>query len=248
MKIIHWNVNGIRALIRNINFETFVKRHKPTILCFSEIKSKQLPPEVTSQFQFCEVHSGQIAGYSGTAICSNLKPLETKRFFLREGRIIAVTFESVIVVCVYAPNSKPKLERLNYRMRTFEPKLLNIAKCILQQNKPTVFVGDFNVAMDPNLDIYDSKVTNLPGSTEQERSAFGTLMSQTKLEDAFRKLHPNKKKFTYWDYRIKSRSHGWRLDYFLISKQIDAQRCSILDHEVGSDHVPIELNWSKKKP
>ncbi len=250
MKIISWNVNGIRACIKK-GFLKFVKKEDPDILCLQEVKAH--PEQVDMNLSSYEHHywnSAERKGYSGVAIFSKTKPLAIKNgigLLDEEGRVITLEFEDFYLVNVYVPNSKRGLERLDFRYKEWEPKFLKYLKSL---KKPVVVCGDLNVAHE-EIDIArpkNNKTTATrpgnPGFTDKERKRFSDLISAGFI-DTFRYLHPEKIKYSWWSYMANSRAKniGWRIDYFLASKSLSKKikKADILDEVMGSDHCPVLL-------
>ena len=257
-KIIAWNVNSIRALVDKVNLQEFLDNEKPNIFCMSETKLS-CPDLVVRQnlvkkikgykyryYSSCTVRKG----YSGTAIWSKTKPLEVfygidNPELDNEGRVITLKFKNYILVHVYTPNSGQVLQRLDYRVNKWDPAFFkHIEK--MQKEKPVVLCGDLNVARY-EIDIHSPK-TNLKsaGFTIEERDSANKFIENLKLIDAFRHLNPELKDvYSYWTYLRQSRSKnkGWRIDLFLISKQLEKKlnNSQILTEQMGSDHAPISL-------
>lgn len=254
MKIIAWNVNGIRSLIKSNSIQQIVDE-TPDVLCIGETKIdcnavKDIDNnEILSYFKYRYwSHCSIKKGYSGTAIFSIHKPLNVKYGLIdtdidKEGRVITLEFENCFVVHVYTPNSGVDLKRLEWRTtvwdREFEKYII-----YLQNSKPVIACGDFNVAHN-EIDLAKPKTnTKTAGFTIEERKSFSQLLSTTKLVDIYRKQHPNQTQYTYWSYMRNSREKniGWRIDYFLVDEKIynDKINTSILSF-IGSDHTAICL-------
>lgn len=254
MKIIAWNVNGIRSLIKSNHIQQILDE-KPDVLCIGETKidSKAVKNiennEVLSYFKYRYwSHCSSKKGYSGTAIFSIEKPKNVLYGLYNnsidiEGRVITLEFENFFLVHVYTPNSGVELKRLEWRTtvwdREFEKHII-----YLQNSKPVITCGDFNVAHN-DIDLAKPKTnTKTAGFTIEERKSFSDLLSNTNLIDIYRKQYPNKIEYTYWSYMRKSREKniGWRIDYFLIDEKLcnDDINSSILSF-TGSDHTAIKL-------
>jgi exodeoxyribonuclease-3 len=254
MKIIAWNVNGIRSLIKSNNIQQILDE-KPDVLCLGETKIdsnavKEIDNnEILSYFKYrywsyCSIKKG----YSGTAIYSIHKPINVIYGLLNsnidnEGRVITLEFENFFLVHVYTPNSGADLKRLEWRTtvwdRQFEKYII-----YLQKSKPVIACGDFNVA-HMEIDLAKPKSnTKTAGFTIEERNSFSELLKNTKLIDIYRKQHPNQSEYTFWSYMRQSREKniGWRIDYFLVDEKIytDKMDTSILS-VIGSDHTAIDL-------
>jgi len=256
LKLISWNVNGIRAVM-NKNFMTSIKEMNPDIFCLQETKARpeQVEHEIAELGYTNEYwNSAEKKGYSGTAIFSKIKPLNVTydmdlgEDYDSEGRVITAEFESYFLVTVYTPNSKRELERLDYR-KDWDEKFLDFVKK-LEEKKPVIFCGDLNVAHTP-IDIKNDKsnmtTKTKPGSagfTDTERQGFDNIVSK-KFIDTFRFLHPEKIQYTWWSYMGKARLNnvGWRIDYFCVSDVLKEKLISakIHDQVMGSDHCPVEI-------
>jgi exodeoxyribonuclease-3 len=252
MKIIAWNVNGIRSLIKSNNFQQIIDEN-PDVLCIGETKIdcdavKDIDNhETLSYFKYRYwFHCSVKKGYSGTAIFSIHKPLHVMYGLKNsnidnEGRVITLEFEKFFLVHVYTPNSGVDLKRLEWRTqvwdREFEKYII-----YLQNSKPVIACGDFNVAYN-EIDLAKPKTnTKTAGFTIEERKSFSELLSNTKLIDIYRKQYPNQIAYTYWSYMRNSREKniGWRIDYFLVDEKIynEKMHTSILSF-LGSDHTAI---------
>ncbi|MTT33316.1 exodeoxyribonuclease III [Terrilactibacillus sp. BCM23-1] len=248
MKLISWNVNGLRALMAKGEFLGFIERLNPDIFCLQEIKLQdgQLDPFLTHYKSYW--HYAVKKGYSETVIFTKKEPL-TIAYGLgieehdQEGRLITLEFEDFYILTVYTPNSKRGLERLDYRMKWEDAFLSYITD--LDKKKPVIVCGDFNVAHQ-EIDIKNPKANrNNAGFSDQEREKFSQLLNAG-FVDTYRYLHPDQEgAYTWWSYIMKARAKniGWRLDYFLISERIKEKmiNASILSDVMGSDHCPIEL-------
>ncbi|MFP4656016.1 MAG: exodeoxyribonuclease III [Candidatus Woesearchaeota archaeon] len=251
-RIISWNVNGIRAVMRK-GLGEFVKDEDPDILCLQETKTdKKLDTGIDGYEQYWNFAGKK--GYSGTALFTKMQPKDVTYGMKmeehdNEGRIITAEFESFFLVTVYTPNSQRDLARLDYRMR-WEDDFRRFLK-ELEKKKPVIVCGDMNVA-HKEIDIArpgNNKTTkSKPGNagfTDQERNKFSELL-ESGFIDTFRHFYPERKDaYTWWSYMFNARAKnvGWRLDYFCVSKSLkDRLRDSeILDDVIGSDHCPIIL-------
>jgi len=257
MKIIAWNINGIRSYIKKYDLNKFLQKYKPQIFCIGETKLSR--PDILVQQQLKKIvkgfryryYSTCIAkkGYSGTLIWSKKKPINITYGIGdsdcdQEGRVITLEFDNFNLVHVYTPNSGQALQRLDYRTNKWDPCFWKwIEK--LQKKKSTIICGDLNCAAY-EIDIHSPK-TNLrsAGFTPQERNSFNKYIDKLKLIDTFRHINPDlKDAYTYWSYmrQARKKNKGWRIDYFLISNNLlnKLKQSNILD-ELGSDHAPIEL-------
>jgi exodeoxyribonuclease-3 len=252
MKILSWNVAGIRAVLKK-NALDFVCEtvHDYDVLCFQETKAEQIQVNAEKfkklyPYQYWN-HSKKRKGYSGTSIWSKV-PFERTfdhPVFDDEGRIVAVEFKEFILVTVYTPNSKGDLSRLTDRTTQWDPLFRDYCND-LKTHKPVVICGDLNV-IHQDIDIYqpENHQGNIyAGYTVEERSSFQALLDSG-YEDAFRLFNNKPGQYTWWSYlhNARSKNIGWRLDYFLIDSRI-VQCCnnsSILNKVLGSDHCPITL-------
>lgn len=247
MKIISWNVNGIRAGIRN-GFLKFIEREKPEIICIQETKAHpDQVDEILKDYPHHFWHSAVKKGYSGTAVFSKIEPLKViygNEFHrVNEGRVLILEFEEFFLVNVYTMNSKALLARLDERQEWDKNflKLLNS----LDSKKPVVFCGDLNVA-HKEIDIKNPKANEKnAGFTKEERNAFSKLLDSG-FKDTFRELHPEEIKYSWWSYRFNARAKniGWRIDYFGVSNRLmkKVKSSEILSQITGSDHCPLELD------
>ena len=247
MKLISWNVNGIRACV-NKGFQTFFTKSDADIFCIQETKCQ--PDQITLEFDGYKSYwnSAEKKGYSGTAIFTKKDPIKVQygigiEEHDKEGRVITLEFEKFYMVNVYTPNSKRELERLDYR-QIWEDE---IRKYLLRLNKtkPVIMCGDLNVA-HKEIDLKNPKSnTRNAGFTIEERNKMTQLL-EAGFTDSFRYLYPNKENaYTWWSYMMQARQKdiGWRIDYFIVSKDIESKiKEARIDKEVmGSDHCPIEL-------
>ena len=248
MKIISWNVNGIRAVMKK-GFPDFVKKYDPDILCLQETKAH--PDQVDELLHDYEHHfwnSADKKGYSGTAIFSKIKPLNVSYgggidVGDTEGRIVTAEFDDFFLVNVYTPNSKRGLARLDYRQE-WDKLFFNYLK-ELEKSKPVITCGDLNVA-HTEIDLARPKNnTKNAGFTPQERAGFQKYLDNGFL-DTFRIFNQDPENYTWWSYMFNARSKnlGWRIDYFLTSEKLKKNIISaeILKDVMGSDHCPVTLN------
>lgn len=269
MKIISWNVNGIRAWKEKEGVFDFLEEKNPDIICFQETKAQ--PEQIEeyfsgdknnlfdngdkkylSEYKYHILNSAEKKGYSSTAVFSKLKPVshETKISLpegcLNEGRVITVEYDDFYLVNVYTPNSKPELERLKYRYEEWDKVFLLHMKQ-LEKKKPVIVCGDFNVAYQ-EIDLKNpqsNKTTKTkPGNagfTDQERERFGDFLNAGFI-DTFRYLHPEEIKYSWFSYRAKGRERntGWRIDYFLVSDS--------LKEKIKAANVYSEVTGSDHSP
>ncbi|MCK9191606.1 MAG: exodeoxyribonuclease III [Sphaerochaetaceae bacterium] len=246
LKLVSWNVNGIRAADKK-GFKEYFESMNADVFCIQEIKLSEgqysfEPEGYTSYFNYAEKR-----GYSGTALYSKLKPLNVTfgigHELDNEGRTILAEYDNYYVLCVYTPNSKAELARIDLRM-DWDKKFKDfIAE--LDKTKPVMVCGDLNVAHKP-IDIKNAKANEgKAGYSIQERDGFDNLLS-IGLIDSFRYLKPTaENRYSWWSYRFKARDRnaGWRLDYWLVSDRIKEKivESEIDDQILGSDHAPVYL-------
>lgn len=251
MKIISWNVNGLRAVIKK-GFNDFLKKENPDILTIQEIKISQEKKDL-AKFDFPNYeefwHPAEKPGYSGTLILykKNLDIIEKKNGlgiekFDKEGRLQTIETKNFYLINTYFPNSNDLLSRLPYKL-DFNNKVLEYLKK-LETKKPIIITGDFNVAHQ-EIDIARPKANEgKAGFTEEERGWMDKFL-QKDFFDSFRYLNKDKVQYSWWSYRAGARSKnvGWRIDYFVVSKKIikKIKKSYILDKVLGSDHAPIGL-------
>jgi len=242
MKLISWNVNGIRAMLGK-GFIDFVMKEKPDILCLQETKAERVDIKIPGYFQYW--NAAQKKGYSGTAVFTKIKPISVLNGIGNiehdnEGRVITCEFDDFYLVNVYTPNSGRGIGRLEYRQEWDKAFLRYVLS--LEMKKPVVFCGDLNVA-HKEIDLKNPKqnVKNA-GFTPEERRGFENLLAAG-FVDTFRHLHPNEVKYTWWSYRFNARAKniGWRVDYVLMSPKLIKRMkdAFILDKVMGSDHCPV---------
>ncbi len=248
MKLISWNVNGIRACVGK-GFVDFFKSVEADIFCIQESKMQagQLELELPGYYQYWNY--AEKKGYSGTAIFTKKEPLSVKNGIGveehdREGRVITLEFESFYIVTVYTPNSQNELARLDYRM-IWEQAFLAYLKQ-LEETKPVIVCGDMNVA-HKEIDLKNPKTNRRnAGFTDEEREKFSILLDSG-FVDTYRYFYPDKEGiYSWWSYRFKAREKnaGWRIDYFLVSEGLKDRlvNADILTEIMGSDHCPVELD------
>lgn len=250
MKIISWNVNGVRAAVKKDFFET-VKMMNPDILCLQETKAQDdevfdaLAPMKAYNLN---TNSADKKGYSGTAILTKTKTLSINADIGiadhdLEGRVLCAEYDNFYLVNVYVPNSGQQLDRLDYR-KQWDKDFLKYLKN-LEKKKPVIACGDFNVAHTA-MDLKNDKANynKTAGYTQVEIDGMDNFISSG-FVDSYRLLHPKEIAYTYWSYRFKSRERntGWRIDYFLVSKSIATKIKSapIFSEIMGSDHCPIGI-------
>ena len=251
MKLISWNVNGLRANITK-GIETFFKQIDADIFCIQETKMQKEQIDITIQNIFKKYkqywNSAFKKGYSGTAVFSKKEPINVTygigiEEHDKEGRIITLEFEKFFLVNCYTPNSKKGLERLDYRMLWEDEIKKYLIK--LDKIKPVIYCGDLNVAHE-EIDLKNPKTNRKSaGFTDEERNKMTELLKMG-FTDTFRYLYPEKENaYSWWSYMSNAREKnvGWRIDYFIVSKSIEIQiQDSMIYSEVlGSDHCPIGL-------
>ncbi len=245
MKIVSWNVNGIRSVLQK-GLKDFISKGNYEIVCFQETKMQMTNEDNFLDYPYFYFSNALKKGYSGTAIYSKIKPLNVTygiyNEYNDEGRLITLEFDNFYLINCYSPNSKDDLSRIPYRME-FENKLRNYM-LDLNKIKPVILCGDLNVA-PTEIDLKNPK-NNLrsAGFTIEEREKFKELTS-TQFVDYFRYLYPDKIIYTWWSYRFQARlkNAGWRIDHFIVSKSLlnNLEDMSILNEIYGSDHCPIIL-------
>ena len=248
MKLISWNVNGIRAVLKK-DFLKFIKSENPDILCLQETK----PPkegiqliELAGYEQFW--NNAQKPGYSGTAIFTKIKPLGVSHGLGitkhdNEGRVVTAEFKDFFLVNVYVPNSKRELERLPYREKEWDVDFLkHVSK--LAKKKPVIFCGDMNVAHQEIDLTYPKANVNNHGFTPQERLGMDNII-KAGFRDTFRYFHQEPQHYTWWSPmgNCRAKNIGWRIDYFLITENLlpKLKKAFILKEVMGSDHCPVGI-------
>ncbi len=259
LKLISWNVNGLRAVVRKDLFLPLVHTHKPDILCLQETKANRGQAEIDLP-EYEEIwNSADRSGYAGTAIFTKVKPLgivydlpeEKKERFkdafgnpLEEGRVITMEFDSFFLVTVYTPNAKRDLARLSLRHKIWDPAFLTYM-LHLEKTKPVVFCGDLNVA-HKEIDLARPKDNHKnAGFTDEEREGADHMVNAGFI-DSFRHFFPDKTgAYTWWSafQGARERNVGWRIDYFFVSSTLQKNLVSASIHAdvMGSDHCPVEI-------
>jgi exodeoxyribonuclease-3 len=262
MKLVSWNVNGIRAVHNKGLFLPFVKKFSPDIICLQETKAQQGQAEIDLPEYEEYWNSAEKKGYSGTAIFTKTKPVSValslsdavaKKFKLvndgygdpnREGRIVTTEFEKFFLVNVYTPNAKPDLSRLALRHKQWDPAFLDYLK-ELDSKKPVIFCGDLNVAHTED-DLENPKANEGEhGFTKEEREGI-VAMVEAGFVDTFRMFTKGNGHYTWWSHwrNARARNIGWRIDYFFVSERIAKKVTSATIHPevLGSDHCPVVLD------
>ena len=247
MKMISWNINGLRAGLKKGFIETF-NNIGADIFCLQETKMQQGQAELDLPGYLEYWNSAQRKGYAGTAVFTKKAPLKAAygigiEKHDQEGRVITLEFEEYYFVNVYTPNSQRELARLDYRMEwedEFRSYLL-----ALDAKKPVILCGDFNVAHQ-EIDIKNAKSNRKnAGFTDQERKKMTTLL-EAGFSDTFRTMHPDARDaYTWWSqmYGARERNVGWRIDYFVVSRRFmpEVKEAFILSDVYGSDHCPVGI-------
>ena len=251
MKLISFNVNGIRAILNKNFVDDFIALNAEIFSIneskFSETEHLNFPFEPEGYYTYW-TNSKVRKGYSGVAVFTKLKPLSVhyglhENKYDDEGRVITLEFENFYYVACYVPNAGDGLKRLDFRME-FENDLVNYLK-ELDKNKPVIYAGDLNVA-HKEIDLKNPKANeHNPGYTIEERTAFSNLLDNG-FVDSYRYLYPDTIKYSWWSYRFNARANnaGWRIDYFIVSERIKEliNDAKIHNDIYGSDHCPVELD------
>ena len=247
MKLISWNVNGLRACMKK-GFPEFFRNADADIFAIQETKMQEAQFEDAMCFEGWHryMNSAERKGYSGTLVYTKEEPLQVLYDIegddTGEGRVISLEFPEFWFVCAYVPNSKEGLARLPFRME-WEACLRNhLMK--LDREKPVIYTGDLNVAHD-EIDIKNPAANRKnAGFSDEEREAFGKLLD-CGFRDTFRTLYPDTVKYSWWSYRFNARKNnaGWRIDYFVVSDRLmeNVSDSMIFDEVEGSDHCPVGL-------
>lgn len=252
MKLVSWNVNGLRSLEKNNHWEAFLRAAKADIFCLQETKAspEQLSETFLSPAGYSAFFSSSVVkkGYSGVALYSKVEPLSVRYGmgipeFDQEGRLIAGEFEDFWLVNAYFPNGGQGPDRLNYKMRFYDAFLLFIEK--LRKQKPVIFCGDLNVAHE-EIDLARPKENEKTTGFLPEERAWVDEVIAAGYVDIFRYLHPNQNEaYSYWDQitRARDRNVGWRIDYFFVSQEIAPRikKAEIHSDIFGSDHCPVSI-------
>lgn len=262
MRIISWNVNGIRAVHKKGLFLPFVEKYQPDVLCLQETKAEQHQSEVDLPDYEEYWHSAEKKGYSGTAIFTKPKPLSVinglpteiaKKFNLiadgygdpnSEGRVIAAEYEPFYIVTVYTPNAKDDLSRIPLRHKQWDPAFLAYCKQ-LEKQKPVIFCGDLNVAHTSDDLARPKENEGLKGFTKEEREGFQNFIDAG-FVDTFRLFTEGNGHYTWWSNwsNARARNIGWRIDYILVSASLKkkVKSARILPDVMGSDHCPVLID------
>jgi len=256
MKIISWNVNGLKNITKKKTLRDLVLKEDPDVVCIQELRcdcwETTLSPEIKEKYPHVYENAGERKGYSGTLVFMKKKPLKVvfPEFLVakKEGRVITIFMKEAVIVNVYTPNSKRDLDRLAYRCEEWEPEFRKYINS-LKQKRDVIVCGDLNVAFG-DLDIHNPKGTKKrAGWTDAERLQMKLLIEECDLVDTYRHFHPTGEKYSYWSNFAKARENGkgWRIDYFLVSSGSEIMKkikdADIYEDVMGSDHAPIVLEW-----
>lgn len=246
MKLISWNVNGIRAAYRK-GFNEFFDDVNADIFCIQETKMQEGQLDLTKEGYRVYLNSAERKGYSGTAVWTKTEPISVTRGIGieehdTEGRVLTLEYDNFYLINVYTPNSKRELERLDYRV-VWETEFRNYLQ-ELRKRKPIILCGDLNVA-HKELDVKNDKANRgSAGFTDEERRELENLLN-LKYIDTYRHFYPEKEKYSWWSYFGKAREKnvGWRIDYFIVSDELkdNLKDAYIFDNIYGSDHCPVGL-------
>jgi exodeoxyribonuclease-3 len=252
MKIVSWNINGIRAII-NKNFAGIIQEMDPDILCLQETKAQD--DQVATTLEGIDGYkifsnSAQRKGYSGTAVMTKKEPLDVQmdigmKEFDDEGRVICLEYDDFCLVNVYVPNSGSDLKRLDYRQEWDKAFYKYLKE--KEKKKALIVCGDFNVA-HREIDLARPKqnYNKSAGFMQEEIDGMDRFTGENGFVDSFRHFHPDKKDaYSWWSYRANARAKnvGWRIDYFLVSEGLvnSISKTEILNDIMGSDHCPVML-------
>lgn len=247
MKIISWNVNGIRSMLKK-GFLGFLSQENPDIICLQETKARKEDVELELEEYHQYWNAAEKKGYSGTCVFTKEKPLSVENGILmdhhdKEGRTITLEYPAFYLVNVYVPNSKRDLSRLEYRHKQWDVDFLDYLKR-LEEKKPVIFCGDLNVA-HTEIDLtYPKANMNNHGFTKEERAGFDRIIGNGFI-DTFREFEKGPGYYTWWSpfSNARERNIGWRIDYFLISPSLRPRlvNASIMKDVMGSDHCPVTI-------
>ena len=247
MKLINWNVNGLRAILGKGDLIAFMNKENPDIMAFEETKMQESQLTVNFDGYYRYMNCAEKKGYSGTMVLTKEKPISVTydiegNDHPKEGRVITLEYPDYYFVCAYVPNSKDGLKRLDYRMHwedDLRKHLVNLDKV-----KPVIYTGDLNVA-HKEIDLKNPDDNHFSaGFSDQERNKFTELLNAG-FVDTFRSLHKDTVKYSWWSYRTRARERGigWRIDYFVVSNRllVKVKDSIIYDEIMGSDHCPVGL-------
>lgn len=247
MKLISWNVNGLRACVGK-GFLDFFEKEDADVFCIQETKLQEGQIELDLPGYYQYFNSAEKKGYSGTAIFTKKEPLSVAKGIGieehdHEGRVITLEYDEYYVVTVYTPNSQRELTRLDYRMEWEKDFLAYLKK--LEEKKPVIFCGDLNVA-HKEIDLKNPSTNRKnAGFTDEERQKFTELL-EARFVDTFRHFYPDLTGvYSWWSYMFQARAKnaGWRIDYFVVSESLTNKLVDAKIHTeiMGSDHCPVEL-------
>ena len=247
MKLLSWNVNGLRACMKK-GFADFFLKEDADIFAIQETKMQldQLEDGMRFDGYHLYMNSAERKGYSGTLVYSKKEPIsveyDLKDEGCDEGRVITLEYDDFYFVCAYVPNSKDGLLRLDFRMQWEDRLRKHLIK--LDKKKPVIYTGDLNVAHN-EIDLKHPEDNHFSaGFSDQEREKF-TVLLESGFVDTYRNLYPESEKYSWWSYRARARERnvGWRIDYFVVSERIiDKVKDSLIYDEIeGSDHCPVGL-------
>ncbi len=261
MRIISWNVNGIRAVHKKGLFVPFIEKYQPDILCLQETKAKEHQSEVDLPGYEEYWNSAERPGYSGTAIFTKIKPLSVvlgipekiaeKHNLVTdaygdpnaEGRVTALEFKDFYVVTVYTPNAKDDLSRIPLRHRQWDPAFLDYVSH-LEKKKPVLFCGDLNVAHTENDLARPKENVGNKGFTAEEREGIDNIIKHN-FVDTFRMFTQGNGHYTWWSHfgGARARNVGWRIDYIFVSQKLTSKVTAATIHAevLGSDHCPVAV-------
>jgi exodeoxyribonuclease-3 len=261
MKIISWNVNGIRAVHKKGLLIPFIKKYAPDILCLQETKAEQHQSEVDLPDYEEYWNSAIKKGYSGTAIFCKTKPISVmldipekiaKKYKLKEdkygdpnteGRVLALEFKKFFIVNVYTPNAKDDLSRIPLRYKKWDKAFLEYVK-ELETHKPVIFCGDLNVAHKEEDLARPKENVGKKGFTDEEREGIDNIIDSG-FVDTFRMFTKGSGHYTWWSHfaNARARNIGWRIDYVFVSKKLEkkVKKAEILPEVLGSDHCPVMI-------
>lgn len=257
MKIVSWNVNGIRAVLKKEVFYTFLEEYQPDILCLQESKAQpeQVKLDLPEYFQYW--NSAERKGYSGTVLLSKIEPKAVFFGFepevmmkyqladeygdtTAEGRVVTAEYEDFFVVTVYTPNAKEDLSRIKMRQQ-WDPAFLEHCQT-LEEKKPVVFCGDLNVAFSEDDLARPKDNVGKKGFTAEERQGFGAFI-EAGFIDTLRMFREGNGFYTWWSHwgNARERNVGWRIDYVLVSESLKdkVKSADIYPEVMGSDHCPV---------
>lgn len=261
MTIYSWNVNGIRAVLKKGEFQKFMAKHQPDVLCLQETKAKRDQVEIDLPGYEEFWNSAEKPGYSGTAIFSKQKPLSVingfspeliKKYNMAdgygdpnsEGRVVTAEFDKFYVVGVYTPNAKDDLSRLDLRAKHWDPAFLEFCR-ELETKKPVVFCGDLNVAHTEDDLARPKENEGKKGFTKEERQGFQNFVDAGFI-DTYRMFHKGNGHYTWWTHwaNARARNVGWRIDYVMVSDRLrkSVKAAHIHADVMGSDHCPVSID------